>query len=99
MNTSYPCCFAVRKMRSMFSTVLFSVTLAPTAAQAAPFSLNTSFCGSMNTTAVRFWSSCMMASRSHKGEQVGVDLILVGRTHPVRGARVDLQRRVLHQLR
>jgi hypothetical protein len=31
MNTSYRCCFAVRKMRSMFSTVLFSVTLWPTA--------------------------------------------------------------------
>jgi hypothetical protein len=31
----------------MFSTVRFSVTLAPTAAQFAPFSLKTSFCGSM----------------------------------------------------
>ena len=42
----------------MFSTVLFSVTLAPTAAQFAPFSLSTSFCGSMNTTAVSvFWIS------------------------------------------
>src|SRR5215470_6919950 len=98
MNTSYPCCFAPRKMRSMFSTVLFSVTLAPTTTQAAPFSLNTSFCGSMKTTAVRPRSSCMMTSRSHKGEQVGVDLILVGRAHPVRGPRVDLQRRVLDQL-
>src|SRR5215813_18734 len=36
----------------MFSTVLFSVTLCPTAAQALPFSLRTSFWGSMNTTAV-----------------------------------------------
>src|SRR5215467_7469842 len=99
MNTSYPCCFAARKMRSMFSTVLFSVTLAPTAAQAAPFSLNTSFCGSMKTTAVRFRSSCMMASRLQEGEQVCVDLILVGRAHPVRGPPVDLQRRVLHPLR
>src|SRR5262252_4157086 len=99
MNTSYPCCFAPRKMRSMFSTVLFSVTLAPTAAQAAPFSLNTSFCGSMNTTAVRLRSSCIMTSRSQEGEQVGVDLILVGRAHPVWCPWVDLQRRVLHQLR
>src|SRR5215831_2640711 len=36
----------------MFSTVLFSVTLCPTAAQARPFALRTSFWGSMNTTAV-----------------------------------------------
>src|ERR1044072_8562632 len=35
----------------MFSTVRFSVTLAPTAPQFAPFSLSTSFWGSMNTTA------------------------------------------------
>src|SRR5215470_13190927 len=39
-------------MRSIFSTVLFSVTLAPTAPHAAPFSLKTSFWGSMNTMAV-----------------------------------------------
>jgi hypothetical protein len=52
MKTSYPFVFATWKIRSMFSTVLFSVTLAPTAAQFAPFSLSTSFCGSMNTTAV-----------------------------------------------
>src|SRR6516162_9720486 len=52
MNTSYPFAFATLKIRSIFSTVLFSVTLAPTASQFAPFSLNTSFCGSINTTAV-----------------------------------------------
>ena len=52
MNTSYSLAFAALKIRSMFSTVLFSVTLAPTAPQFAPFSLSTSFCGSMNTTAV-----------------------------------------------
>ena len=41
----------------MFSTVLFSVTLAPTAPQFAPLSLSTSFCGSMKTTAVSlFWN-------------------------------------------
>ena len=44
--------FAAWKIRSMFATVRFSVTLAPTLAQFAPFSLSTSFCGSMNTSAV-----------------------------------------------
>jgi hypothetical protein len=52
MNTSYPFAFAALNILSMFSTVLFSVTLAPTLAQFAPLSLSTSFCGSMNTTAV-----------------------------------------------
>jgi len=37
---------------SIFSTVLFSVTLWPTASQTAPFALSTSFCGSMKTMAV-----------------------------------------------
>src|SRR3954463_2720164 len=36
----------------MFSTVLFSVTLAPTRLHETPFSLNTSFCGSITTSAV-----------------------------------------------
>src|SRR5438132_2051571 len=54
MKTSNPFSFAALKMRSMFSTVLFSLTLSPTAAHARPFSLKTSFCGSMNTTAVSF---------------------------------------------
>src|SRR5262245_39585813 len=38
----------------MFSTVWFSVSLAPTASHAVPLSLRTSICGSMNTTAVSF---------------------------------------------
>jgi hypothetical protein len=42
----------------MVSTVLFSLTLSPTAAHAAPLSLNTSFWGSMKTTAVSFRSIC-----------------------------------------
>src|SRR5262249_6222804 len=52
MKTSYPLSFADLNMRSMFSRVLFSTTLVPTASQAAPCSLSTSFCGSMKTTAV-----------------------------------------------
>src|SRR5437867_3231162 len=59
---SYPFCFAARKMRSMFSTVLFSQTLWPTAPHAVPFSLRTSFCGSMKTTAVSFRLNCTMCS-------------------------------------
>src|SRR6266853_205887 len=62
MNTSYPFAFAALKIRSMFSTVRFSVTLAPTAPQLAPFSLSTSFCGSMNTTAVSLLRMSMMFS-------------------------------------
>jgi len=54
MKTSNPFFFAAWKMRSMFSTVLFSLTLSPTAPHAMPFSLKTSFCGSMNTSAVSF---------------------------------------------
>src|SRR5262252_9244316 len=54
MKTSYPFSFAALKMRSMFSTVLFSVTLWPTNPHASPLSLSTSFCGSINTTAVSF---------------------------------------------
>src|SRR5215469_12427831 len=52
MNTSNPFCFAALKIRSIFSTVLFSLTLSPTNGHERPFSLNTSFCGSINTTAV-----------------------------------------------
>src|SRR5258708_916585 len=40
----------------MFSMVLFSLTLAPTNGQETPFSLKTSFCGSMTTSAV----SCLV---------------------------------------
>jgi hypothetical protein len=39
----------------MCATVSFSVTLAPVAAQLIPVGLRTSFCGSMNTTAVSVW--------------------------------------------
>src|SRR5262249_28921943 len=131
MRTSYPCCFAAWRMRSMFSTVLFSLTLWPTAAHAAPFSLRTSFCGSMKTTAVSFRLSCMMcssrlscrmgsslskaeaavrracregtarpghASGLQKLQQIAVHLVLVRRTHAVRGALVDLERSALDQL-
>src|SRR5215813_3910928 len=51
--------FADLNMRSMFSRVLFSTTLVPTASQAAPCSLSTSFCGSMKTTAVSAFCTVM----------------------------------------
>src|SRR5258708_32214032 len=54
MKPPKPCSFAAWKSRSMFSTVLFSLTLAPTNPQETPFSLRTSFCGSMTTSAVSF---------------------------------------------
>src|SRR5262249_22151369 len=116
MKTSYPCSFAARKMRSMLSTVRFSVTLSPTAAHAAPFSLRTSFWGSMKTTAVSFRLNCTMSSSFSRTrarspprlpwkargtgrasglqelQQIGVHLVLVGRTHAVRGALVHLER-------
>src|ERR1700741_2177725 len=38
-------------------------------------------------------------SALQKREQIGVDLVLLRRADPVRSARVDLQRRVLDQLR
>src|SRR5215831_6285271 len=37
MNTSNPFCFAALKIRSIFSTVLFSLTLSPTNGHARPF--------------------------------------------------------------
>jgi hypothetical protein len=46
--------FAALKSRSMFSIVLFSLTLSPTNFQVTPFSLRKSFCGSMISTAVSF---------------------------------------------
>src|SRR4030095_11172174 len=52
MKTSNPFSFAGLNICSMFSTVLFSLTLSPTKPHARPLSLKTSFCGSMNTTAV-----------------------------------------------
>src|SRR5271155_1380618 len=52
MKMENPLSRAATKILSIFSTVLFSATLWPTAAQLAPFSLSTSFCGSMKTTAV-----------------------------------------------
>src|SRR5262249_49457938 len=66
MKTAYPFAFAAWNIRPMFSTVRFSVTLAPTARQLAPSSLSTSFCGSINTTAVLlFWMSMVrLMSRS-----------------------------------
>src|SRR5260370_16784039 len=39
----------------MFSEVLFSLTLAPTKRHEMAFSLKTSFCGSMTTSAVSFF--------------------------------------------
>src|SRR5262245_10341459 len=49
-------------MRSIFSTVLFSVTLSPTNGHASPLSLSTSFWGSINTTAVSFLFMFIVAS-------------------------------------
>src|SRR6266851_3761913 len=54
MKTSNPFFFAALRSRSMFSTVLFSLTLLPTNFQVTPFSLRKSFCGSVITTAVPF---------------------------------------------
>ena len=54
MKTPKSCSFAALKSRAMFSTVLFSLTLSPTKPQEMPFSLRTSFCGSMTTSAVSF---------------------------------------------
>ena len=56
MKTPKPCSFAALKSRARFSTVLFSLTLSPTRPQETPFSLRTSFCGSMTTSAVSFLS-------------------------------------------
>jgi hypothetical protein len=55
----------------MVSTVLFSLTLSPTAAHAAPLSLNTSFWGSMKTTAVSFRSICIALSLFSSGLEEG----------------------------
>src|SRR5215510_12733148 len=60
MKTSYPFCLAALKIRSMFSTVLFSLTLSPTAPHARPLSLKTSFCGSIKTTAVSTLLICIV---------------------------------------
>src|ERR1043166_9336820 len=60
MKISKPLSFAALKMRSMFSTVLFTVTLWPTAPHARPLSLKTSICGSMKTTAVSFFIISMV---------------------------------------
>src|SRR6266700_979641 len=72
----------------MFSTVRFSVTLAPTAPQFAPVLLSTSFCGSMNTTAVSLlWM--FMASPSLWSKRVGCSgrLIYARRLGRARGGR------------
>src|SRR5215470_14262001 len=80
MKTSLPLAFAALKIFSMFSIVPFSVTLAPTAPQFAPVSLNTSFCGSINTIAVSVfrmsmaWCSCpALDGFVDDGQQVGDD--------------------------
>src|SRR6478735_9152546 len=52
MNIPNDAALAAWKISSMCATVPFSVTLAPVAAQLIPVGLSTSFCGSMNTTAV-----------------------------------------------
>src|SRR5262245_28277759 len=52
MKIPQPCLFATLKMLSIFSIVLFSSRLSRTNGHASPVSLSTSFCGSMNTTAV-----------------------------------------------
>ena len=43
MKTPKPLSFAAWNRRSMFPTVLFSLTLSPTNPQETPFSLRTSF--------------------------------------------------------
>src|SRR4029077_6624432 len=104
MKTSNPFSFAALKMRSMFSTVLFSLTLSPTAPHARPLSLKTSFCGSMKTTAVSFLCifTVLLQSISQspprpfrslldEREQIRVDSVFVGRAHAVRPARIDFQ--------
>src|SRR5215472_18274203 len=62
MRTSNPLIFAVLKIRSMCSMVLFSLTLSPTSCQVTPFSLRKSFCGSVTTTAVSFLSMSIVFS-------------------------------------
>src|SRR3954463_5732188 len=58
MKTPKPRPFAAWKSRARFSTVRFSLTLSPTSPQETPFSLRTSFCGSMTTNAVSLlWMS------------------------------------------
>ena len=52
MNIPNEAAFAALKIASICATVSFSVTLGPVAAQLIPVGLSTSFCGSMNTTAV-----------------------------------------------
>src|SRR5215471_2928235 len=59
MKTANPYSFAALKSRVRFSTVLFSLTLAPTRLHETPFSLRTSFCGSMTTSAVSLLSRSM----------------------------------------
>src|SRR5215813_10227586 len=63
MKISKPCVFATLKMRSMFSMVLFSSRLSRTRGHASPVSLSTSFCGSMNTTAVSLRLICIVPPR------------------------------------
>src|SRR5215510_9626719 len=62
MKTANPPSFAATKSRARFSTVLFSRTLSPTRLHDTPFSLRTSFCGSMTTTAVSLLSILMVRS-------------------------------------
>src|SRR5438445_3069444 len=111
MKTSNPFSFAALKIRSMFSTVLFSLTLSPTAPHARPLSLKTSFCGSMKTTAVSFLCMFIVLLQSisqspprpfrsplEEREQIRVDSVFVGRAHAVRQARIDFQRGALDDL-
>src|SRR5262245_19890309 len=74
MKTSNPFCFAAWKMRSMFSMVLFSLTLPPTNPHARPFSLKTSFCGSMKTIAVSLRSNATGCRTSIRGGTFGLSV-------------------------
>src|SRR5215475_11690158 len=95
MNTPKSALLAAVKRRARFSMVLFSLTLSPTRRQEIPFSLRTSFCGSMTTRAVSFLLNCMrlllfLHRFDHRGnarvrlrfqevQQIFVDPVLVRR--------------------
>jgi hypothetical protein len=61
-------------MASMCATVSFSVTLAPVAAQLIPVGLSTSFCGSMNTTAVSLGFQSISSASFLVGGRVREDI-------------------------
>src|SRR5271166_5628378 len=48
---------------------------------------------------IRWCSQCAWSLRLEEREQIGIDLVLESRAHPVGRARIDLQRRALDELR